>query len=182
MEWKYLKYDLEYRWQNFKLKQWLENNPIIVISAASISVLILLIVMLCLVWPSPSLKYESPTKAWYYDLNTGKLFADKANLLLPIDAPSGQLSDGSPAGVLAFVYTYDNRGSKSESQFIAFLAIDDFNSNVNHAQAKNWLDGKLIKTVESKRWVPVNSTEGRKIINDKLGPDSNGKLPRFLLP
>ena len=48
---------------------------------------------------------KAPTQAWFYDLNTGKLFPGPIDAIPPIPAPSGPLPDGQPAGARAYVYT-----------------------------------------------------------------------------
>ncbi len=62
---------------------------------------------------------DGPRKLWFYDLNTGELFAGDVAELPPITAPSGDLknSKGTPAGVLASVIRIE--GDKNKK--IAFL-------------------------------------------------------------
>jgi len=56
--------------------------------------------------------------AYYYDLNTGELFAAAAELTAPIRAPSGAVrGTDEPAGVRAYVYTCGDQ----PSQYIAWL-------------------------------------------------------------
>lgn len=45
-----------------------------------------------------------PSGAWYYDLNTNRLFPGPNKALSPIQAPSGPMDDGSNAGVRAYVF------------------------------------------------------------------------------
>lgn len=47
---------------------------------------------------------QGVTEQWFYDLNTGQLFAATIGEIPPIAAPSGPLSNGDPAGVRAHVY------------------------------------------------------------------------------
>lgn len=49
--------------------------------------------------------YSTPVSVYYYDLNTGELFAALSTEIPPIEAPSGPLPNGKPAGVRAFVYS-----------------------------------------------------------------------------
>lgn len=49
---------------------------------------------------------REPVPVYFYDLNTGELFAGRSNQVPPIEAPSGPLPDGSPAGVGAYVIEY----------------------------------------------------------------------------
>ena len=59
------------------------------------------------------------TSDWYYDLNTGQLFAGPRRSVPPIDAPSGPLPDGTPAGVRAHVFGCG--GCLPKQQTIAWL-------------------------------------------------------------
>ena len=57
---------------------------------------------------------------WYYDLNNGRLFTGKATDIAPIDAPSGPLPGGAPAGVKAYVFSYGDCDDESQ-RFVAWL-------------------------------------------------------------
>jgi hypothetical protein len=56
---------------------------------------------------------------WFYDLNTQQLFAGPRGAVPPIDAPSGPLPDGTPAGVRAKVFGCG--GCAAEQRTIAWL-------------------------------------------------------------
>lgn len=176
MNWKYLKSDLEYRWQNLEIRKWLNNNPHIVKTAAACSAIILLIVILSLIWPEGEQKYASITKAWYYDLNTAKLFVSDLHQNPPIDAPSGPLPDSNQAGVLAYVYRTGM--DKNSTKVIAFLE-----KLTDHAQKTRpvklrppaerteqeiqlWNRGRLIKRVDDEHWVLYESPQGQIILNE----------------
>lgn len=59
---------------------------------------------------------DGPKKLWFYDLNTGELFAGNVAELPPIAAPSGDFM-GGPAGVLASVIKIEGSSEKK----VAFL-------------------------------------------------------------
>lgn len=176
MNWKYLKSDLEYKWQNLEIRKWLNDNPNVVKIAVSCSMLILLIVILCLIWAEPVIKYAVPEKAWYYDLNTGKLFVSGAHQNPPIDAPSGQLPDSNQAGVLAYVY--QSGSDKDSKRFIAFLekltdeAQKTRPTKLSPSEKRTkqeiqlWNKGRLIKRVDDEDWVFYESPQGRAILNE----------------
>ncbi|MEZ6191078.1 MAG: hypothetical protein R3C45_07265 [Phycisphaerales bacterium] len=60
-------------------------------------------------------------RAFFYDLNTGELYAADAGLTPPIDAPSGALrgTDNQKAGVRAYVFTC--RGGTETDRYIAWI-------------------------------------------------------------
>lgn len=60
------------------------------------------------------------TALWYYDINTGDLFAGPRNLMAPIDAPSGATEDGKPAGAQAHVFACGN--CEKSNPFIGYLS------------------------------------------------------------
>jgi len=57
---------------------------------------------------------------WFYDLGSKQLFIASSKLVPPIDAPSGPLSDGSPAGVRAYVFTCGDCADP-DKRFIGWL-------------------------------------------------------------
>lgn len=62
-----------------------------------------------------------PTRLWFFDLNTGKIFAGPIEQLPPIPAPSGDLigHPGTPAGVLASVIRVEG----DPVQRVAFIQV-----------------------------------------------------------
>ena len=176
MNWQKLKSDIEYKWQNLEIRKWLNDNPNITKITAAGSMLILLIVILCLIWPKPVTKYAVPKKAWYYDLNTGELFVSDAHQNPPIDAPSGPLPDGNQAGVLAYVYQFDN--DKDSERLIAFLEklTDEAqrtrptklspSEKRTEQEIQLWNRGRLIKRVNDEDWIFYESSQGQTILNE----------------
>ena len=112
------------RWEHLAVRKWANDNPKLVVGFTSASVLILLVVVIWLAWPEGAVPIVEYDKEWFYDLNTNELFSAKKGLTPPIEAPSGPLSNGAPAGVRAYVLTYMSEPNESE-RFIAFLETTD---------------------------------------------------------
>ncbi len=176
MDWKYLKYDLEYKWENFKFRQWIKNNPLAVIITTGVSVFIFLIILVVLFWPTGTSAEFKPKQVWYYDLNTGKLFASTSGQNPPVEAPSGPLPDGQHAGVLAHVYK--DRTDINSEPFIAFLetltpdaqktrptSLGPANERTEQ-EVKIWNQGRLVKRVEDDQWVAYDSRQGEQILEE----------------
>ena len=49
-------------------------------------------------------------QAYFYDMNTGRVFAENSDLYAPIVAPSGDMYQGRPAGARAYIFTCDECG------------------------------------------------------------------------
>jgi hypothetical protein len=177
MNWKYLKYDLEDKWQRVvEVRKWLNENPGVAKIMAAVSACILLIVILYFIWPASEQKYASADKAWYYDLNTGKLFVSSAFQNPPIEAPSGPLANGEPAGVLAYVYQIGF--DKNAERVIAFL--EKLTPEAKHTRPTKlsppdkrtqqeielWNKGRLVKTVDANDWIPYVSPQGQALIDE----------------
>jgi len=150
-------------------------------------VLILLVVVISLLSPAHPSKTKVFKKAWFYDLNTGRLFTDRYDKIPPVKAPSGPLADAQPAGVKAYLLSYVDEPNESQ-RFIAFLETTDPNAAKTSAGEpaidKNTLliNDRLIRTIEDANWVPANSTKGRSIIKEAFRPNKDGRYPRYYLP
>jgi len=180
---------LEDRCKELALRRWINDNPKIVIAITTVSACVLLAVVIMLLWPEKTVTIELGEKEWFYDLNTGKLFTAKKGLTPPIEAPSGPLPNGQPAGVRAYVLTYAYEPNESE-RFIGFLETTDPRggdesppSGKGYASgARQWAKGKLIRTVEDERWVPADSRLGRAIWEQAFIPNENGERPYYCPP
>jgi hypothetical protein len=192
----WLRFEMREKWERLQdrckelpLRRWINDNPKIVIAITTISACVLLLVVITLLWPKGAAKVELGEKEWFYDLNTGKLFTAKKGLTPPIEAPSGSLPNGRPAGVRAYVLSYAYEPNESE-RFIGFLETTDPRSgDVNSASsetrvsgAKRWAKGKLIRTVEDERWVPADSRLGQAIFQKAFIPNENGERPYYCPP
>lgn len=122
----------------------------------------------------------APTQAWFYDLNTGKLFAAPNDAVPPIPAPSGLLPDGSPAGVLAHVFTcttcddqnlkvlyLESRTPEGHAKMIAWRTLpagSEAPVELRNAQE----EGVLVRRPTDDHWSPQQSLEGRTIEDNGL--------------
>ena len=192
----WLRFEMREKWERLQdrckelaLRKWINDNPKIVIAITTVSACVLLVVVIMLLWPKGTEKVDLGEKEWFYDLNTGKLFVAKQGLTPPIEAPSGPLSNGRPAGVRAYVLSYVFDPNESE-RFIGFLETTDPRgedesprSGKGYASAaKQWAQGKLIRTVEDERWVPADSRLGQIIFEKAFSPNENGEPPHYCSP
>ena len=186
-KWKYLRYEIEDRWQRLGMRKWINSNPWIIKCIAGISVTIFLIVVINLLIPNQRIQQaDDSTKAWFYDLNTNELFTAKSDLTGPIEVPSGPLPDGSPAGVKAYVFSYVDDPNESE-RFIGFLEMPDPNTaadkpNANLSGAELWGYGKLIRRVDDDQWFLANSSQGQTIVSELFQPNENGQEAIYYSP
>ena len=120
---------------------------------------------------------EGPKKLWFYDINTGELFAGDVAELPPIAAPSGDLkgASGTPAGVLASVIKLEG----AEDKKIAFLQaytpqakqmIEASRQSQGSAPAdyEKIMSGTMVALPPTKpsdpiKWVAMSSPDGYKI-------------------
>ena len=192
-EWKYLRCELEYKWENLAARKWINENPKLVILLSCASFAVLMVVIIWLLWPANENRKMLPVaKAWFYDLNTGELFSGKISQIPPIEAPSGPLPDGQPAGVKAYVFVYTGRTGNSEP-FIGYLETTDANVSKDKAAVEpenrsskeisgDALEGKLIRRVTDEQWFSTDSNEGRAILKEILIPDANGQRAYYYPP
>ena len=189
----WLRYDIQKKlerlqswWKDLALRRWANDNPKLVMAMASVSVLLLLVSVIWLAWPEeppPVVEYE---KEWFYDLNTGVLFSAQKDQTPPIEAPSGPLPDGTPAGVRAYVLAYVNEPNEAE-RFIAFLEIADPQAPNDVPDrpltpAQRWGRGKLLRRLDDEKWVPGDSPQGQAIFSNTFTPNENGQRPRYYQP
>jgi len=185
----------EIRWKSQRLaeraarsgcRQWLNRNPAVVVGICCLSAVVLGLVVAWFTRPEAKQKAVSFEKEWYYDLNTGELFTAPAGLAGPIEAPSGPLPNGHPAGVKAYVLSYAEQPNEAE-RFIGFLQKPDPNGKGDRAlltssAAALWKQGKLVKKVEDRIWVPAGTPQGRAIIEKAMAPNENGEPPYYVQP
>jgi len=133
----------------------------------------------------------SPSKAWFYDLNTGKLFSGPAGALPPVVAPSGPLPDGTPAGVQAHVYSCTD--CAEATRYIAYLETSTASARERQLaaqQSKEPLpavsfmpgEGILVKRPGDKDWVERNSSDGQQILRELSQPCGSDKYARSCWP
>ena len=180
---------LQHRWEQLAVRRWINKNPRIIIGVTCASVFVLLVIVIWQLMPGKHIKIEEYEKEWFYDLNTGELFTAKIGLIPPIEAPSGLLPNGEPAGVRAYVFSYSYEPSESE-RFIGFLEIPDPNFTesspyLNRPEAKGaerWGQGRLIRRVDDEQWVPANSDEGQTILRELFLPNEDGEQAQYCPP
>jgi hypothetical protein len=191
----WLRYEIRENWGKLAakfgiLRRWINRqDPRIIIGITVVTVFLLVVVVINLLSGPEAPEIKEFKKAWYYDLNTGKLFVAKSGLVLPIEAPSGPLPDGRPAGVRAHVFTFAAEPNESD-RFIGFLETTDPNAAINSSGSDvgrrggfaNWGYGKLIRRVEDEKWVSGSSKEARAIFNDAFAPNENAERPRSCPP
>jgi len=121
---------------------------------------------------------DGPKKLWFYDINSGELFAGDVAELPPITAPSGDLKNaaaGTAAGVLASVIKIEGH----EERTIAFLQqyapeakeiirVSRENVSTGPANYEKIMAGTLVALPPAKlgdaiKWVAMSSPDGYKI-------------------
>ena len=185
----YFRYEIKERLERLAVRKWINQNPKIIIGITVVCGFVFLVIVIGLLSHGKVPKVKEYKKAWFYDLNTGKLFIAKSGLIPPIKAPSGPLPNGKPAGVKAHVLTYAYEPNESE-RFIGFLETTDPNAEKDISEsarprtdsAKSWGQGKLICRVHDKLWVPGSSNEGRAIMEEVYLPNENGERARYCPP
>jgi hypothetical protein len=191
----WLSYEIGEKWEwlaskLLDVRRWINRqNPKVIVGIMAFTVILLVIVVISLLSGPETPEIKEYKKAWFYDLNTGKLFTAKIDLIPPIDAPSGPLPDGRPAGVKAHVFTFAAEPNESE-RFIGFLETTDPNAEINSSSSPGgrtggfagWGHGKLFRRVEDKKWVSGSSKEARAILNKVFAPSENAERPRYCPP
>ena len=191
----WLKYEIRENWEKVAakfgiLRRWINRqDPRIIIGITVVTVLVFVVVVISLLSGPGAPEVQEFKKAWYYDLNTGKLFVAKSRLEPPIEAPSGPLPDGKPAGVRAHVFTFAAEPNESD-RFIGFLETTDPNAGINSSDSEgvrkggfaSWGEGKLIRRIEDENWVSGNSKEALAIFNEAFTTNENAERPRSCTP
>ncbi len=108
-----LRYEIRHRLENLGVgaggdgpRAWLNAHPVLAIALMGLSVTLVVVVLAAMLWPASDSSIPLAKTAWFYDINTGKLFQGSPKKTGPIAAPSGLTSDGEPAGFRAHVYSY----------------------------------------------------------------------------
>ena len=164
-KWKYLKYELELRWQRMTFKEWINRNPKVFTSIAAVSFLLFAVIAIAQLIPDKPPAHEEPNTAWFCDLNTNQLFEAKSSKLPPIKAPSGTLPDGSPAGVRAYLFDSDQPNSTQQSVgLLEKLSPEGKQAQKNYDpknhDSKLWATGRFFRRPDQKEWTPANTPKG----------------------
>jgi len=172
--------------ERLDIKDRISDHPRAAAIIALLFVLLLAGVLSRIVRRTPGRQFRESKKVWFYDLNTGELFSASSKKVGPIEAPSGPLPNGKPAGYKAHVYSFLRDPNESE-RFVAFLEKPDPNANVkelnpDRSNFKEWARGRLIKRVGSDTWVSPTSLRGQQIIQQVTHPNAYGKIPIYQTP
>lgn len=170
-----------------KLRDWMNNNSAIVTVGA---VALLCVAVGLLIYESRGPSYYIPSKAYFYDLNTGKLFAASAKDIPPIAAPSGPYHGDKAGGVKAYIYACGScpddlsgqTAEQLESKKIYVAYLEMYTAEAKQAQEKamqnpNTMDpaiyedkGHLVKKVTDKGWIEtMMGSMGPTVDFDKFG-------------
>ena len=185
----YLKYELKGWWERLAIRDWLSRSPKLIIIVSVLLVAGVMVFLVRLTLPEKVVQVDTSEKEWFYDLKHRNLFIAKSGQLPPIEAPSGPLANGEPAGVRAYVFTYSDDPNTTDT-FIGFLETTDPNvdkSSIGHMDlrvsgAEIFSKGRLIRRVKDKKWVEANSPEGRAILKEVFRKDETGKIPHYIPP
>ncbi len=185
----YLKYEIKEWWERLAIREWINRSPKLVISASAVSVFVLMGIVIWLSLPKKVVEVENYEKDWYYDQKHRRLFVGRRGQIPPIEAPSGPLANGEPAGVRAYVFSFSSEPNEAD-RFIGFLETTDPNvakSSLGHVDlrvsgAEIWGKGRLIRRVKDEKWVPANSEEGRVILKETFRQNETGEMPHYYPP
>lgn len=185
----YLKYEFKAWWERLALRDWLSRSPIFILSLSFLFVMGVIGFLVYLTIPKKVEQVITPEKQWFYDLKHQSLFTEESGHLPPIEAPSGPLANGEPAGVRAYVFTYSDDPNTTDT-FIGFLETTDPNvdkstidpTDLRVSGAEIFSKGRLIKRVKDKEWVPANSEKGKAILKEVFKQNENGKIPQYVTP
>lgn len=173
-------------YQHLHVKDSVNDHPRTIVGLSVFSVLLLGIVLTLVLRETPVRRHQGGKGAWFYDLNTGTLFTADSSRANPIEAPSGALPDGGPAGFRAHVYSYVLEPNATE-RFVGFLERPDPHANVRQlasdgADFTDWARGRLIRRVDDDKWVSPASPAGREIIENLTRPNRMGQTPVYHVP
>lgn len=189
----WLRYEARHRieafrdgYTRFRVRESINDNPKVVAGVAFFSVLLLTVVLAQVLRPAPGRRYEESRKAWFYDLNTGRLFVSGGNESGPMTAPSGPLPGGGPAAFRAHVYSYVLDPNESEL-FVGFLERPDPNAGTERQASDmgdfhRWARATLIRRTDGDEWVSAASAPGREIIRGLTRPSRQGQTPIYQAP
>jgi len=189
----WLRYEIRHKieglrntYERLQLRDKINEHPKTAAAIGMISLLLLISVASRAMRTEPGHQPRESKNAWYYDLNTGKLFVASSKHTGPIVAPSGPLPDGERAGYRAHVYSYLRDPNESE-RFVAFLEKPDPNVDPktlsrDRNDFEAWARGRLIRRVGGDRWVSPTSQRGQQIIQELTHPNVYGQTPVYQEP
>ena len=188
-----LRYEIRHRLESLRagtgdggIRGRINEHPGLAVGLAGGSVVVVALVLFLALRPASPPAFPQGKTAWFYDINTGRLFVDSPKKTGPIAAPSGPTPKGEPAGFRAHVYSYVLDPNESEV-FTGFLERPDPDAQSKPAAADmkdfpRWAQGRLIRRVKDKEWVPAASPEGQAILEELLRPNQRGQTPIYHTP
>ncbi len=190
---RYKWYEIEEHLKRVRFKEWINSNPKTVIGLSIASGVLFLLIVITSLLPPGTVAVRVRDKAWFYDLNTHQLFVAGSGDVPPINAPSGALADGQPAGVRAYVFSYVNDPKESE-RFIGYLekftpegqkmisTIRKSKSNVTRDVMRQLNRNRFVRRPSDTVWFPADSNDGRLLLEQFSRANESGLLPRDCLP
>jgi hypothetical protein len=185
----YLKYEIKGCWERLAIRDWLSRSPILIIGASVLLMVGVIAFLVSLTLPEKIEQVDTSEKQWFYDLKHQSLFVAKSGQLPPIEAPSGPLANGAPAGVRAYVFTYSDDPNTTDT-FIGFLETIDPNvekssigpMDLRVSGAEIFTNGRLIRRTKDTEWAEANSDQGRAILKEAFRKNESGKVPQYIPP
>lgn len=143
-----------------QIRDIINRHPVLAIVVTSILLLAAGGFLASRVWSTlnPPPAPEPITMAYFYDQNTGKLFAAPASTVGPIETESGPYHS-EPAGVRAHVFACGQCSIES-NRFIGYLS----KPLPPEEQPKDEPPLELIKRVEDEQWYRSDQPEARQIM------------------
>ena len=174
------------RLQNQSWRDRLNDNPKGVVIVTGVSLGLLLLVLYVCTREPVTPQHWSAKQAWFYDVKAEGLFLASVRQVGPIEAPSGELEDGSPAGFRAHVYSYVLNPNEDEL-FVGFLErpLEGKEGEVSASDMADenlWSKTRLIKRLQDEDWVRASSRKGRDILDAMSRPNRKGQTPIYQIP
>ena len=177
---------LQDRYERLGVREAINDNPRMVTVVACVSVFLLIVVLAVVRRPGSGPEYEEGREAWFYDMNTGKLFTASSRKAGPIEAPSGPLTDGRPAAFRANVYSYVLDPNEAEL-CVGFLEKPNPDTGSgkkapDRSDFDEWAGATSIRRIDSNDWVPATSAAAEQIMAEMARPNEKGQTPIYQVP
>lgn len=165
------------RFRELDLRQWLNENTAITTIAAVVLLMIALGVMLMtLTGGGGGARFEPPTQKYFYDLNTGELFAVPMDELPPIERgapyalPNGQTI---PAGVEAVVFA--PQGGSEDEYVVGWVETLRPEKRTQILEAKRQSDASQDVQIQATYYELLENADAERLVMDPSSPE-----PRFV--
>ena len=184
-----------------KMREWInKNSPLVTIGAVLVLIVCLFVLLRQINPPVP----PPITKAWFFDLETNKLFIGPNAALPPIPTPSGKKdANGSDQGVRAIIFSCGQCSDESK-RYIGYLetltpeakeqiqAMMDAASKVTpdgpppppptQPMGDPMMNGRLIASPDKGGWLTMDSPDAGKLIQESMSKCGEGKYPTQCFP